>query len=258
MLYTQTGDIRLGQYNILNKHKEIITHFVTTRDNDFNLSLNNAPDATVVLQNRRELARAVGIDPNDFVFPIQVHGTHIQRINMEHRGYGALSTETAIAHTDGLITNEKGICLMTMAADCVSLLFYDPVNSAIGAAHAGWKGTVQKISGHTVQRMQQEFGTNPQDLIVAIGPSAGPCCYEVGTEVIEQVLENFKDKDMLINHNGKTIFNLWEANRITLMESGVIDNNIEVSEICTLCHSHSFYSARKGDWGRFSSGILLR
>ncbi len=258
MFYTQTGGIRLGQYNILHKHKGNVTHFVTTRGNDFNLSLSNAPDPQTVLKNRKQLAQAVGRNPEDFIFPIQVHGTHIQRVGEEHRGYGALSVGTAIANTDGLITNVKGICLMTMAADCVSLLFYDPVNSAIGAAHAGWKGTVQKIAGHTVQRMQQEFNTNPQDLIVAIGPSAGPCCYEVGPEVIEQVLDSFKDKDVLINHKGKTIFNLWEANRITLTESGVLDKNIELSETCTLCHSHSFYSARKGDCGRFSSGILLR
>lgn len=258
MFYTQTGGIRLGQYNILHKHKESISHFVTTRDSDFNLSLNNATNPQTVLENRKQLAQAVGINPEDFIFPIQVHGTHIQRVNSKHRSLGALSTETAIANTDGLITNVPGICLMTMAADCVSLLFYDPVNSAIGAAHAGWKGTVQKIAAHTVQRMQQEFGTNPQDLIVAIGPSAGPCCYEVGPEVIEQVLESFEDGNVVIHHNNKTIFNLWEANRIALIESGVLDENIELSEICTLCHSHSFYSARKGDSGRFASGILLR
>lgn len=258
MFYTQTGGIRLGQYNILHKHKGSVMHFVTTRDNDFNLSLSNTSDLQTVLKNRKQLAQAVGINPEDFVFPIQVHGTHIQRVGEEHRGYGALSVGTAIAYTDGLITNVKGICLMTMAADCVSLLFYDPVNSAIGAVHAGWKGTVQRIAAHMVQRMQQEFGTNPQELIVTIGPSAGPCCYEVGSEVIEQVLENFREKNVVINHNNKTIFNLWEANRIALIGSGVWDKNIELSEICTLCHSNSYFSARKGDAGRFASGILLR
>jgi YfiH family protein len=149
-----------------------------------------------------------------------------------------------------------------MSADCVPVLLYDPVKGAVGAVHAGWKGTVGKIVTATVKAMQEMFGTNPKDLKAGIGPSICPEVYEVGEEVIEAAVKAFGTKEGLITHEngqGKGYFNLWEANRIQLLSMGVPADAIEVAGICTYRQSHQFFSARKSGnrAGRFAAGIML-
>jgi polyphenol oxidase len=173
------------------------------------------------------------------------------------------TTQDEIKDTDALITTSKGLCISVMSADCVPVLLYDPVKRAIGAVHAGWRGTVSKILTLTVQAMLQHYGTQPADLVAAIGPSICPEVYEVGEEVIMAVEQTFGTKDSLItreNGPGKGHFNLWEANRIQLLALGVKSENIEVAGICTYQHSDEFFSARRSGnrAGRFSAGILLR
>lgn len=265
MVFTETEGFKLGHFENLLQHRKAISHFVTTRHGGvseqtygtFNLSLNQTDNPNSVLENRQRLANALGIKPTDFVFPIQVHGTNILRVFEEDRGKGALTNDDAFDNIDGFIANTKGLCLVSMAADCVPIVLFDPINKAIGVAHSGWKGTVLQIPEYLVRAMQREFNSNPSDLIVGIGPSGGPCCYEVGQDVIDEVATKFDIDRVIIRRDGKTVFDLWEANRITLIEAGVKPQNIEISGVCTICQNDIFFSARRGDDGRFAAGILL-
>jgi polyphenol oxidase len=266
MVYQSVNGLELGFFKNLSKYQDTISHFVTTRAggtskekfHSLNLSLNQNDIVDNVLENRKRLANAMNIGVSDFVFPVQVHKTYIPRIYESDRGKGALSASDAFQNTDGIVTNVKRLCLITLAADCVPIILFDPICNAIAVAHAGWKGTVLKIPAEAVKRMTKEFGTNPSDLIVGIGPSGGSCCYEVGSDVIDEVSAAFDKEKVIKNVSGKTIFDMWEANRITLTEIGVNPVNIEIAGICTICNSNKFFSARNGDDGRFVAGIFLR
>lgn len=257
--------IPLGQFENLAKYNQQISHFVTTRHGgvskgsykSFNLSLNQDDRIEDVLANREKLAKALGLTPSDFVYPIQVHGTNTPRITEADRGRGGLSVDDAFQNTDGFVTNVPRLCLITLAADCVPIVFFDPIEKAIGVVHSGWKGTTLRAPAYLVDKMRTEFGSKPENLIVGIGPSGGPCCYEVGEDVITEVEKSFELNKVIKNINGKTIFDMWEANRITLTKSGVIPTNIEISGHCTISENDTFFSARKGDDGRFVAGIFL-
>ena len=248
-----------------------ITHFITTRhggvsDGAFaslNMGLGTQDSPLSVLQNRQLLADAIDIPLEFFVFANQVHGTHVEVISRERRGNGAFSRHNAIVSCDAMVTNEPEICLFVMAADCVPLLFYDPVKLVIGAAHAGWRGTVKKMAANTILKMQEQYGCSPKNICVGIGPSIGPCCYNVGGEVIQEVLQTFGTTEGLINFNNPEsapILDLWSANKMQLIEVGVSEENIEIAEICTNCHHDDFFSSRhgKGITGRFGAGIMIK
>jgi YfiH family protein len=159
-------------------------------------------------------------------------------------------------------THHSNICLVAQAADCVPILFYDPVRRVIAAAHAGWRGTAAKIAAAVVGSFREHYDSDPRDILVGIGPSIGPCCYEVGLEVAQQVMTAFPDSLQAVlrpsSASGKYIFNLWEANCQTLLSAGVSPQNMEVAEICTRCNNQQFFSARAGDHGRFGAFIMLR
>ena len=150
------------------------------------LGLHVGDDPAAVIANRRRYLAALGLDASQLVTPEQVHGEAIARVGSREAGRGALSYADSIAQTDALITDEPGLPLLLCFADCTPILFLDPVHRAVGIAHGGWKGTVRRIAAKTVLRMQQEFGTRPEELLTAIGPSIGPCCYEIGPEVEQQ------------------------------------------------------------------------
>ena len=140
---------------------------------------------------------------------------------------------------------------------------YDPVKLVIGAAHAGWRGTVKKMAANTILKMQEQYGCSPKNICVGIGPSIGPCCYNVGGEVIQEVLQTFGTTEGLINFNNPEfapILDLWSANKMQLIEVGVSEENIEIAEICTNCHHDDFFSSRhgKGITGRFGAGIMIK
>jgi len=262
MVFADINGVKLAQFSNLLKYQQDINHFVTTRHGSqrtagFDLNLEKSKSSEQVLKNRRVLASVLELSLNDFVFPIQVHGVNTPRVYNSDRGRGSLRADDSFGNTDGFMTNEKRLCLIAFAADCVPIIFFDPTNKAIAVAHAGWRGTAQRIPAFVVERMGKEFGSNPAELVVGIGPSGGPCCYEVGDDVICEVEKNFDLKKVIKNIDSKTIFDMWEANTITLTESGVSPKNIEVSGICTISQSDIFYSARKGDAERFVAGIYL-
>ena len=265
MNFSNHQNISLARFDNLSKYSKTINHFITTRHGgvsqgtyqSLNVGMMQNDSMDNILENRARVAKAIGLNPTDLVYPVQVHGTRVHRIYESDRGRGSKSLDDVFKDTDGFITNEPRLCLITLAADCVPIIFFDPVKKAIGVAHAGWKGTALKIPMHLINAMKCAFNTNPEDLVVGIGPSGGPCCYEVGDDVIEEVAKNFDIKKVIKNVSGKTIFDMWEANRITLEESGAKSKRIEISGICTITQNDTFFSARRGDDGRFMAGIFL-
>lgn len=247
-----------------------IKHFISTRHgglsdgafDSLNVGLGTGDEAATVLENRQILAASVNIPLESFVTLNQVHNTTVSIVTSDMKGQGAFDRNTAIQETDAVITNECGICLFVMAADCVPILLYDPQKNVIGAVHAGWRGTVKQIVFLTVQKMQEAFGCNPADIIAGIGPSIGPCCYTIGSDVIDAVLHNFKTTEGFINCGSDNLpyFDLWYANRKQLMDAGIPDEQIETSGICTMCEHDKFFSFRhgKGITGRFGAGIMLK
>ena len=178
------------------------------------------------------------------------------------RGYGAADLNTAVEATDAMITDVPRLCLTVLAADCVLVLFFDPQKRVVAAVHAGWRGTVKLAAQKTAETLKQEFNCKPTNILVGIGPSIGPCHYEVGPEVITQVEDTFGGTAGYINGetpDGKGYFDLWKANKQQVMEAGVPAQNIEVAQICTYCNTHLFFSERhqRGKTGRFGAGIML-
>ena len=175
----------------------------------------------------------------------------VARVTAAQRG-------TRIPHVDALITNAPGVPLLLQFADCVPILFYDRRQSAIGIAHAGWRGTVGKVATHTVRALGEAFGSQARDLVACIGPSIGPCCYTIGADVQTRVREAFPHADALLTRpNGAIHFDLWEANARQLRELGV--GEVEVAKICTADHTEDWYSWRReqGHTGRFAALIAL-
>jgi YfiH family protein len=181
---------------------------------------------------------------------------------------------SAFDDTDALVTNAALVPLVILTADCAAIFFFDPVHRAVGTAHAGWRGTVAGVAARTVEVMRDAFGTNPQDLTAAIGPSIGPCCYEVGAEVINAVAATFPDHigELLVEpdmasagsfrasvNQERKHFDLWRANEIMLAHAGVRDDAIEVARLCTACRTDLLYShrAEKGNTGRFGGIVML-
>lgn len=228
-------------------------------DASFNLGFHESDTATNVKENRIRLATALDVPIANFTHQIQIHSANITLVDAALQGAGALDQECAIQNNDALITREKNICLVTKSADCVPMLFYDPVERTSAAVHAGWRGMIQNIAGKTVEAMVHYLGCNPSNIVVGIGPSNGPCCYEVGADVEEAVAKVFPNMDGLLvkgrclrNH-----LNQWEANRRQLLQVGVMEENIEVAAICTQCNGDDFFSARLGHTGRFAAGIMI-
>ena len=202
-----------------------LKHGISTRIGGFskapyaslNLGFKTNDEADIVRMNRRLFCEAVGVDIKRLVTAQQVHGERIHRVTGEDAGKGAENHDIAIADTDALITDVPGMSLMLFFADCVPVLIFDPVRRAIGVSHAGWKGTVSKIAQKTVLAMKDNFGCLPQDCLVAIGPSIGPCCYEVDETVINALQQNFPNwEDLVIPRNDRWLLDLWQTNRAQL------------------------------------------
>ena len=216
----------------------------------------------MVLKNRERLAAAMKIPLDNFTTARQVHDSNVAVITEELKGRGAFNFDTAISATDAMVTATPNICLMVLQADCVPLLFFDLKKKVIGVAHAGWKGTVLMVAQNMVKVLKEKFHCSADDILVGIGPSIGPCCYEIGPEVIIQIAKAFNNKRECITEtaDGKSYFNLWEANKMQLVQSGIPEKNIEIAKICTYCDHTVFFSYRyqQRESGRFGAGIMLK
>ena len=260
------GRLKLFEFENLSYLSDL-KHFVTTRFggvslppyDSLNLGLHTADNPEHVIENRSLLASETGIAADHFLFASQVHSGDVKIIDEEAITSGVLSQNP---QTDATITNLPGSCLMVMVADCVPVLLFDPVKRVIAVIHAGWRGTVQHITSNTIKVMIDRFGSNPADILAGIGPSIGPCCYEVGEEVKAVVNESFGTTEgYLVSqpHSAKPHFDLWYANQKQLTDLGVKPENIETAQLCTKCNHQIFFSSRadKGVTGRFAAGICL-
>lgn len=223
-----------------------------------NLSFTRGDEDEHVRENFRRIADAIGFLPEDIVTSDQTHTTNVRVIKKEDRGSG-ITKPRSYSDVDGMITNVPGLVLATFYADCVPLYFVDPVKHAVGLSHSGWRGTAGKIGAVTVKKMHDEFGSNPADILGAIGPSICQECYEVSSDVIEEFAKSFEQKhwDKLFykKENGKYQLNLWEANRIIFLESGIQPQNISMPGICTCCNPQFLFSHRasKGRRGNLAA-----
>ncbi len=209
-------------------------------------------DPATVDENFRRACTALNTDPARVASPFQVHGNRVWHVTAEN---------TSFRHerADGMITRAPEILLHMRFADCTPLLFFDPVAGAVGLGHAGWRGTMQNVAGAVVQAMAATFGSRPADIRMVIGPAIGPCCYQVGDDVLRAAQASFADPDSLFDRaNGDMKLNLWEANRRQAEAAGV--GEIIVSGICTACHTDDFFShrAEHGKTGRFGAFIGLK
>ena len=206
-----------------------------------NISTTRGDDPEAVAENCRRMANALGVEVEDFTYTQQTHTTNVVVVKTEDKG-------KRFAETDGMITNVPGICLVTFYADCVPLYFVDPVKKVIGLSHSGWRGTVGKIGKVTVEKMTTEYDCDPKDILAAIGPSICQDCYEVSEDVIDCFKEKFDEHlwDNLFyqKENGKYQLNLWEANHQIFLESGISEEHIAVTNVCTHCNPDVLFSHR--------------
>ena len=237
------------------EHTKCVRHAFSTRLGgvsegiyaSMNLSFSRGDDPEAVRENFYRMAEVLEISPEQYVFSAQTHTTNVRVVTKEDKGKGVIRKRN-YTDVDGMITNVPGICLVTSYADCVPLYFVDPVKKAIGLSHSGWRGTVGKIGKNTVQLMQENFGSKPEDLLAAVGPSVCMDCYEVSEDVIEQFKEAFEKKywEELFykKENGKYQLNLWKANELIFLESGILPEHMAITNVCTHCNSKILYSHR--------------
>ena len=218
-------------------------------------------------ENYLVLGRQLGIRLENMVKSKQTHTNVVKIVTRENGGDGILRALDESEPYDGLITNEKNLLLCTVEADCVPVYFYDPVKEVIAMVHSGWKGTVKKISEVTIQKMKSAFGSEPSDMLVAIGPHICKDCYEVGQDVFEEFSRSFVPEEIgkifRQKNQEKYLLNLEEAVRLTLVKNGVATENIFSAGVCTL-HSevegYNFCSYRrtKSKTERMLTAIMMK
>lgn len=228
-----------------------------------NLSFSRGDEPERVRENFRRIASSIGFSPEDLVFSCQTHTTNVRTVTENDRGRGFIKP-LGWTDVDGLITNVPGLTLATFYADCVPLYFVDPVRRAIGLSHSGWRGTVGKIGKATVEAMAREYGSRPADILAVVGPSICQSCYEVSEDVIQTFQENFEERflDSLYyrKQNGKYQLDLWRANELVFLESGILPEHIAVTDLCTCCNQDLLYSHRasKGKRGNLAAFLGIR
>ncbi len=233
---TRIGGVSVGKYSTMN------------------LSYNNGDDTAAVEENFSRICKALGVEKDGLVLSRQTHTTNI--VNVTEKG------QQIPPDTDGMITNVKGAVLCSSYADCVPLIFYDPVRQVIASSHSGWRGTVGGIGRLTVERMQKDYGCDPKDILAVIGPSICKDCYEVDDMVITEVNKMgiaITESVITVKGDGKYQLDLKELCYATLISAGISPDNILKSDICTCCNSKYLHSHRAtgGERGILCSLISL-
>lgn len=220
-----------------------------------NLGFRVGDNSAAVRENYKTVARDLEMPYKAIVASRQTHSTNIRVVTADDMGKG-VSRESDIFDTDALITNCAQIPLVVFYADCVPILMFDTKKRAAAAIHSGWRGTADKIAEKTVRALAENFGSQPEDILAAVGPSIGPCCFECGAEVAEL----FPDDIVSKNENGKFKVNLWQNIVRMFTDCGLRRENIEVFEQCTMCKSDIFYSYRKHKekTGRMGAFIMIK
>lgn len=225
-----------------------------------NLSFTRGDKEEAVRENYNRISAALGFSPEDIVTSDQTHTANVRVITAENRGNG-ITKPRPYTDVDGMITNVPGLVLATFYADCVPLYFADPVHKAVGLSHSGWRGTAAGIGAVTVKELQKHYGTRPEDIYAAVGPSICQDCYEVSEDVILEFQKTFSRelwKDIFYRkENGKYQLNLWEANRQILLGAGILPEHISMPNLCTCCNPEFLYSHRASQGKRGNLGAFL-
>lgn len=220
-----------------------------------NIGIHRGDEWENVLKNYEILGKALGFDIHNLVLSHQTHTDTVTRVGKPETGAGLFAPE--LPECDALITNEPGVALAIFTADCTPILLHDPVTGAVGAAHAGWRGTASAIAGKTVAAMTRAYGCDPANIRAAIGPNIGPCCFQTDRDVPDAMLEAFGEAAMpfIRQQEDKYYVNLKEINALVLRQAGV--RQIDISRDCTVCQSHRFWSHRVTHGLRGSQGAII-
>jgi YfiH family protein len=213
-----------------------------------NLGHTVGDDLNAVRTNHQRALAALGLRREDVATCYQVHGARTAIVRLDDRG-------RVQQETDALVSNTPGVVLMLRFADCVPVLFFDRHRRVIALAHAGWRGVAVGTVPATVHTLVEEFGCDPANLWAGIGPSIGPCCYEVGMEVVEQVKDAVNRREPVRWENGRAYLDLWAAVQSQLADAGL--TQVELAEQCTACRTDEWFSHRAegGTTGRF--GVVM-
>ncbi len=244
----------------------LVRHLFTTRlggvsGNEFatmNFSVDRGDSESNVAANYERIAGVLGCSVSDMAASHQTHTTNIRKVTSADRGKGIVRPRD-YENVDGLMTDERGIVLVTYYADCVPLFFVDVKNRAVGLAHSGWRGTAAGMGQRMVEAMRESYGTEPGDLRVAVGPSICRDCYEVGEDVAGEFMRQEQLREAVAKgaRPGKYQLDLWLANRLVLERAGVCRENISLPNICTFHNSAYLFSHRASGPKRGNMGAFL-
>lgn len=268
MKSNRSGEVEYLTFPLL-EQTGLVRHLFSTRlggvsqgiFSSMNLSYTRGDEKEAVDENYHKIAEVLGCNISDIVCSDQTHTTNIRVVKKEDKGKGVVNPKD-YTDIDGLVTDVPGIVLATFYADCVPLFFIDTGKKAIGLSHSGWRGTVNRMGAHTIEAMCREYGTRPEDVTAAIGPSICQDCYEVSEDVAQAFQSEFnkpgQSREILIDKgNGKYQLDLWRANQIVLEEAGVKPEKIQVTDICTCCNPDYLFSHRASHGKRGNLGAFL-
>lgn len=227
-----------------------------------NLSFSVEDAKENVLENFRRIGECFGKTPEDFVLSKQSHETKVLKVGTKDRGKG-ITKDRDYEGIDALITDEKGIILSCFSADCVPILFYDPIHKAVGACHSGWRGTKGKILQNVVEEMRKHFTSNPAEILIAIGPSICKEQYVVSEDLALSFLEDYpdlgEDTASPIQRISKDKFqlDLWDLNRRIALDCGIKEEHISISGYCTMENPELFFSHRYSQGKRGLQGAFI-
>ncbi|HEB12856.1 MAG TPA: peptidoglycan editing factor PgeF [Actinobacteria bacterium] len=205
-----------------------------------NLALHTEDAPAAVLKNRALASVGVDIQPDKSTFTEQVHGDKVVWIAKDMVGAGARSFDTAVPESDAMVTDLRNVALVVLSADCLPIILVEPGKNLIGAAHAGWRGTLAKVVGKTVE-MMVEAGADVSAIKAFLGPAIGECCFEVGADVYDRFSDAFGIRPSI----GSPRLDLAALNEMILENTGVKSENIDNIGFCTVCHPELFFSWRR-------------
>lgn len=237
------------------RHGGVSTGFYSS----MNLTLRTGDDPKMVFENFRIITEALGTNTENLVPARANHGTTVVRASRKPNGSWEISPNAE--KYDAVVTNEKNLCIGAFGSDCVIIFYLDTKKKAIGISHGGWRGTVDAMPKQVIGKMKTEFGSEPQDILIGISPSIGKCCFEVDPPVADEFKSKLPYSEKYIfpheSTPGKLKIDLWGINSETLMLCGIPRKNIEIAEICTMCHTEDFFSHRKMGMNRGGNGGFI-
>ena len=255
--------IQTGTLEYLTAQGISVPHCFTTRYGgvsrghleSLNIGIRRGDQWENVLENYDILGKALGFDPKKLVLSHQTHTDIVREVGSAHWGAGLYAPE--LPECDALITATPGTALAVFTADCTPILLHDPVTGAVGAVHAGWRGTAAAIAAKTVRAMTAAYGTDPKDLRAAIGPNIGPCCFQTDADVPDALRQSLGSwvEGHIRPQDQKFYVNLKSINAQILRDAGV--HKIDISQDCTVCQSHRFWSHRVTRGLRGSQGAII-